>query len=271
LDIYLGSVKYDKRVPAQDVRSAILALIVNYFQTASGFAIRISELYTAIRSARGVLFFDIERIATGTRSSDSPPETQSATVAGPTVAGTLLRTQASPGSVIIIIEQATSRVVCQDNGSGQFTVASGSQSVISSSIDYVTGDWTLTLSSPLAGGFAVTAQYSDIQEDYRRLQLVEIGGDETSGDYWPPPAVAVSSPVVTPPFTDGRPLTYLGADTPKYAPLQDIVIKQIISSNNFFDDTYLFNDDILYDSIDLDLGVVRCINLRKVSLTLVPE
>jgi hypothetical protein len=271
VDLYLGNVKYDQRMEAQDVRDGIMAAVVSYFQQSTGFAIRMSEVYAAVRAARGVLYFDVERAVTGYRSIDSVPESQGGTLLSPSVAGTLLEPLISPGTAIIIIQQATSQIICQDNAAGEFQVVSGTLTITSSSIDYMSGAWVITFSTPLAAGYPITAQYSDVQRDYRHDQVVEIGGDTDTGDFWPPPGIAVSSPVATPPYTDGKPLTYVGPSVPKYAPMQDIVISQIVSSSHFFDETYLFNDVILYDSIDIDLTVVRSINLRKVAFTLVPQ
>jgi hypothetical protein len=272
VDLYFGNIKYDKRLNAQDVRESIMSAIALYFQKASGFAILISEIYATIRAARGVQSFELLRAATGTRSIDGVAEGQGATTAGVVASGTLLNTYVTPGTAIIIIQQALTQIVCQDNAAGEFTIVNGSsQTIVNSSIDYTTGAWSIEFGSVLSGGYPITAQYADVQNDYRHTQLVEIGGDSTSGDFWPPPGNVVSSPIATPPFTDGRPGSYQSSSVAKYAPIQDIIIQQIVSNSRYFDDTYFFNDEILYDSVDLDLSVVRAINLRKVAFTLVPN
>lgn len=276
VDLYFGRVTYDKRFEKKVVHQAITDAVIAVFQSASGFAIRLSELYNAVRDATGVQYFTLDRIATGNQAYSA--ELQAVTAASPTVSGTLLERIVSPKSVTITVEQtATTSIILKDNGFGQFTTTNAT--ILSSSINYVTGVWTVTFDTSLIPNQRVLASYSDIKNDYRHDQIVELDSID-NGDANPPPGVTISSPITTPPFKDGQPLfvndiawtisqIYATGDELTYAKLIDIVINSVASSANFYDETYQYNNEIYYDSV-LDLQTaVRCINLRKLHFNLV--
>jgi hypothetical protein len=202
VDIYLGSVVYDDRVTALKVRDDITAAVVALFQSASGFALYVSELYNAIRDVVGVKYFQIQRLALGTQ--ELSVELQGQTAASPTVSGTLLNEIPTPGKVVITIEQTASTTIkVQDTGAGQFTVVLGVAVIVTSSIDYNTGAWSVTFSAPLIPNQQVLASYANVTEDRRRQQIVTLDG--VSGvDAWPPPGTPTSNPT-TPPYADGLP------------------------------------------------------------------
>ena len=391
VDLYLGSVKYDKRYEASVVRQSILDNVIAEFASASGFALRISDLYRAVESATGVKHFQIERLSTGNQAYSD--ELQGITTATTAVSGTLLEPVVSPKSVTITIEQTdTASIILRDNGFGQ--LLTDDAVVTSSSLDYRTGQWSVTFDSVLIPNQRVLASYSDVKNDYRADQIVELNS-AANGDAFPPPGVSISSPVTTPPYRDGAPLakqsfptvvlqndavgsggnvdiTHTGSvniasagmeggdastkatgwvrflndnrpdegdtvfisdgtvdatfefrfagpagpgntlvligpdaydtmlnfvaainaapglgvtgvsgntgapvppwfdgDTLTYAKLIDIVIQAVASSAHFYDETYQYNNEILYDSLtDLEVDV-RAINLRKLHFNLV--
>lgn len=62
VDIYLGQVVYDTTYDRATIRRLMTEAVVALFQDASGFAIRISDLFRAIDAVQGVEHFYIERI-----------------------------------------------------------------------------------------------------------------------------------------------------------------------------------------------------------------
>lgn len=277
-DIYLGTVDYDKRLKADDVRAAIQAAAVAVFEASDGFTVYLSEVVNAIRDALGVKHFLIERIATGTQETGL--ELQGSTLTSPTTAGTLLAPTITPKSVTITIEQtASSSIVLKDNGAGQLVLFQGTAVVVSSSIDYLSGAWTVTFTANLIPNQNVYGSYANVLNDYRRDQIVRFD-DAGDPDNWPTPGVPTTTPA-TPPYKDGVPLTatragsavstpYIAGDNLTYDKLKDISVDAVVSLARFFDDTYLYNNEIFYDSVDDLVSSVLSINLRRLVFDLNP-
>jgi hypothetical protein len=188
VDIYLGNVQYAKQFKEEVVRDAITAAVVALFESGTGFAIRLSELYNAIRDATGVDYFLLERIATGTQETSQ--ELQGSTlVSSAVVSGTLLNPVISPKSVTITIEQtSTSFIILKDNGAGQLTAIVGTATLLAGSINYNTGAWSATFSANLIPNQPVTASYANVTKDYRRDQVVTYD-DANDPDMWPTPPI----------------------------------------------------------------------------------
>lgn len=62
IDIYLANVTIDARFDRDAVHAGITQAVVDAFEAATGFAIRVSAIYDAIRDVPGVRFFHIDRI-----------------------------------------------------------------------------------------------------------------------------------------------------------------------------------------------------------------
>ena len=62
IDVYLGQVTIDARFDKDAVHADITQAVVDVFEAATGFAIRISAIYDAVRDVPGVRFFHIDRI-----------------------------------------------------------------------------------------------------------------------------------------------------------------------------------------------------------------
>lgn len=359
VDVYLGEVIFDARTSAETVRDNITRAVLDLFQSSSGFAIRISELYNSIRDVVGVKYFQIQRVALGEQTISE--ELQGSTALSPTVSGTLQNPTITPKSVIITVEQtANTAIKLQDNGAGQFTVLSGVATVVSSSIDYNTGAWTVTFATALIPNQRVLAVYADVNEDRRRQQIVTYDSTQNF-DAWPSPGTPTTYPV-TPPYYDGHPKStlrvgeapfvvlsashsftdptvtltldfiaphnllvgevvgvvglspavyvgrfpvasvvspttitididasvdpgaptftvatvtrfgvlppYISGDIMEYPPITDVVVNAAASTAHFYDETYLYNNDIYYDSVDNLTTDVRAINLRRLSFDL---
>jgi hypothetical protein len=86
-------------------------------------------------------------------------ENEAATVSSTTYTGQLSYLPARRGTVTISIDNGTN-LVASDSGNGTFTKVSGTNTISSSSIDYNTGTYTITVGTTLAAGLAVTANYS---------------------------------------------------------------------------------------------------------------
>lgn len=267
VDIYLGEVSFDKRYALATVREDIAKAVALVGENSTGFALRLADIIDSVREVRGVLWFNPTRIVTGYRDVSSVPEALGATTGGQSISGTLTMTTVSPGSVVLTIEQGTVAIVCYDNGVGGWAVQSGSATIVeaSSTIDYETGAFTITFSLPLAlvANQPFYATYRDVRNDYRAAQYVTTG-DPVSPDPYPPPDSGNT------PFTDGKPLGSSGFQN-RYPPLQDIVIDQTVSQSYFYDETYLYNDEITYSSVARNVNDVRCINIRQVFFDLIPR
>lgn len=363
VDLYLGDVRYDKAADANVVRKSISEAVINEFQTGDGFNIKISDLYNAIDSVPGVNNLLIERVVLGTQ--DTSAEIQGSTSGSASISGTLLKTVVVPGSVEISIGVTGAQIVLRDNKSGGFSVTIGTVAIVSSSINYNTGAWTVTFTANLPASQTIYASYRDVYTDYRRDQNVILGGsnDLFGSDKYPPPNINVADPVATPPYLDGKPLqasrdnptirtassytssydsgtglqtvtvnyatahgynagdtvnvsispanfsgpqkvltasslswtfavsvgslttlsgtmqtvlkyvasNYAVNDLLTYRKLQDIRNPTASSSFNFYDNTYLYNNEIYYDSVIAPQINTRAINLRRLIFNLIAE
>ena len=182
-DLYFGTVQYDRRFKEDDVRNAITSAVIKVFESATGFGVRLSEIFNAVRDSAGVDNFLIERIATGSQAAAR--ELQGSTFASPNVSGTLLAPKVTPKSVVITIAQtSTSYIILRDNGAGQLVRDSGTATLLSGSVNYNTGAWTATFSANLAPNQPITASYANVLADYRRDQVVIFDGS-ADPDLWP--------------------------------------------------------------------------------------
>ena len=278
-DVYLGDVTYDRRQDPAVLRAAIASAVVAVFEEGTGFDVRLSDVYDAVRSTTGVKFFTLQRVATGTQATSD--EVQGATLTSPTTGGTLLVPVVTPRSVeITILQGSGTTIVLADNGSGVLTVKSGTATLLSGSVNYVTGVWTATFSANLIPNQPVVAAYANVTHDYRHDQIVTLDSVE-DGDNWPPPAVAVSSPVTTPPYLDGKPVSaerlnvaqvapYLPGDVLTYERLKDLTADATLTSRHYYNDEFLYNNEIFYDSVENTSLDVQAINLRRLIFDLVP-
>lgn len=280
-DVYLGTVTYDGSQAAANVRAAIAQAVVGVFEASSGFQVRLSDIFKAVAAAQGVEYFAIQRVATGEDSASTSDELQGTTTASTAVAGTLLAPTASPGTVEITINQTSSlTVTLQDNGAGAFVVTGGTLVLSASSINYHTGAWSATFTTTLIASQQVFAAYNNVLDDYRQAQVVTIGA-VSGGDQWPPVNIAETAPVSTPPYKDGVPLSALRSGSPVSYPyalgdvltynlMQDIVAPSGQSGFHQYNNAYLFNNEIYYDSVYNTTSDLLAINLRRLVFDLVP-
>lgn len=76
VDLYFGRVTYDKaRFKAVDVHAGIVQAVVSLFESSTGFALRVSDLYETVLNVPGVRYFTIARIVFEHIDFDNPPTT----------------------------------------------------------------------------------------------------------------------------------------------------------------------------------------------------
>ncbi|OPZ66160.1 MAG: hypothetical protein BWY85_00096 [Firmicutes bacterium ADurb.Bin506] len=281
VDLYFRDLIFDPRADAQAVRDGVTQAIVTLFQNSSGFAIRISEIYAAIYAVPGVLYFTLQRAATGTRAQNSPAEAIGLTASGTTFGGFLLSAGSSaggaivkPGSLRLSITQGVDRLILADNGLGGWSLVAGASNLLAATgntVDYVTGQIALTFQSSLSAGETVYATYDNVLADYRQNAKV-VKDSLEDGDYWPSPASPQIAPVSTVSrLYDGRPITAAGAASIEYESLKDIVIESALVDLRFYDDTYLYDNSFYYDS-ELRLNKeMFAINLRTLDFRASPR
>ncbi len=274
IDLYLGDVTYDKRYNRTVIHAAIVNAIVSLFQDGDGFVLRLSDLYDKVREVNGVKNFIVQRIATGNQAYST--ELQGYTTTSQEIGGTLLEGIVTPGTVEISIEQTdTLTIKLKDDGEGGFVVSGGTYSVEEGAIDYQTGEWSATVSDPLIPNQRILASYSDVKGDFRQDHSVELD-DPENPDLWPPSGVSLIVPT-SPPYSDGRPLSpalphdFVSGDSLTYDKLGDIIVKATPSANNIYDETFEFNNEIYYDSVEDLQTNLRVINLRRLVFDLVPS
>jgi hypothetical protein len=271
VDLYLGTVRYDKRYAATDIRQSLLNASIRAFVGGSGTSLYVADLYEELQKERGVKYFGIERLDIG---FSAPAEAQGITAGSATLTGTLGRpwlvagqyAAVVPGTVVITVETGGAPLVLQDDGEGHLDYVSGSITG-SGTINYWTGEWTATFASIPPSNQAYYAAYDSVGDDRRRQQVVQF--NET--DAWPPPGTAAVYPRSIPPFFDGRPINSVDpyalatGDELRHAPISDIVQDVIRTVGARYDNTYLYNNEIYYDSVETEsASPFYAINLRRV-------
>jgi len=272
VDLYLGTVRYDKRYAASDIRQSLLNASIRAFEGATGTCLYVADLYEELQEERGVRYFGVERLAVGFSVA---AEAQGVTTGASTLTGTLSRTwiaagQTSvvvPGTVLITVETGGAPLVLQDDGEGNLDYVSGSITG-SGTINYWTGAWSATFLSAPPSNQAYYAAYDSVGDDRRRQQVVEF--NETDG--WPPPGTAAIYPKDIPPFLDGRPINaglnpyaLTTGDELRYPPVADLVQDVLLTVGARYDNTYLYNNEIYYDSVAIETAFpFFAINLRRV-------
>lgn len=281
VDFYLGTVRYDKRFAESDIRQSLIDAMIRAFEGGIGTSLYIADIYEELQKERGVRYFNVERMAIGFSIS---AEAQGITTGTATVGGTLARqgmealqySVVVPGKVVITIETGSggAPLVLTDNSYGVLTLVSGAATLVSGSINYWTGVWTATFSAPLPSNQVYYAAYDSVADDRRREQVVKFD-DADDPDLWPPPGTIATVPRAIPPFFDGRPTNIsdpyviTSGDELRYPPVADLVQDVLSTVGARYDDTYLYNNEIYYDSVDTETAApFYAINLRRLVFNL---
>jgi len=285
VDIYLGNVRFDPGFDPDDVHQNVTDAVVALFQDATGFAIRISDLYRAIDRADGVADFLIERIifehlvlqeATGSIAltaqvldgdqivindgfstltfefDDNATFTSGAidVAIGATARDSLL-------NLIAKINQNTSITAVELFGAVDPTT----------NLTHRSGGTKFNLPLTIApGGAAARITVTGMSggsddaatrlDDHRRVQTPVT-------DPYPPGAYAPGEPFITggSAWMDGGQLPYIE--------IEDLLIETARNQLRFYDETFLYNNEIFYDAGTAVLTAIQAINLRRLVFELV--
>jgi len=287
VDIYLAPVVYDQRFEPQAVHAAIVTSLVSLFENSSGFLIRLSDIYAAIDNATGVLSCLIDRIlfshvrkakATGSIQVTSLVglEAQSITIDDKT--GGFPRTfefddngAVAGGSVLVqiggTIDETVENLTNAINGHVQITARQDDNdpSIINLTHQLAGADFNEPITST-GGPVAITGMSGGddtlalTHEDYRRDVAPPV-------DPWPSGGSPL--PVLPPAHPDFATQSGDAAGSLPYLPLQDVRVQAAVDRRQFYDDSFLYNNEILYNGgIVLD-SAVQAINLRGLFFELV--
>ena len=286
VDLYLGDVRYDAGFDAEAVHQNITNAVVAVFSKppATGFAIRISDVYNAIDTAVGVESLFIDRVvfehlvlqeATGTIELTSQPLdadqilindgfsnlifefdddlafTSGAigVTIGATSRDTLLNLIAkiNANTAIIAIEDVAAVNPTADlihrSGGTQFNQTTTILPAGASARITVTG---------MSGG---TDDPITRRDDHRRNQ-------NPIPDPYPPGAYVPGEPFV-------GSIAWADGGLPPYLEIQDLIIESARNQLRFYDETFLYNNEIFYDAGTTVLTAVQAIVLRRLVFELV--
>lgn len=284
-DLYLGNVRFDPGFDPDDVHQNITDAVVGVFEASTGFAIRISDVYRAIDGAQGVESFNIERVvfehlvlqeATGSIELVLQPldgdqinlndgftnaifefDNNAAVTSGAigvtigsTIRDTLLNliSKINQNMAIDAVEDfsATNPTTLLTHRSG------GTQYNLPITLAPASASTRITVTG-MSGGSDDPLSRID---DHRRIQV-------PIGDPFPPGAYVPGEPFVVagPAWQDGGQLPY--------REIEDLVIESARNQLRFYDETYLYNNEIFYDAGTAVLTAVQAIVLRRLVFELV--
>lgn len=284
-DIYLGDVQYDELYDIATVHAAITTAVVEMFQDADGFNLRMGDLYRVIQGVDGVVQVTVQRVVFERESrTRATGQVQFIRATAPSDGDTVTindgesevtfefddDSTSTEGNIAVEIgfssENAAAALAAAINGNLELIYA-----VVDDTSDpsfvYTTlyqrrgGSYynltttkvgvTLTVSG-MSGGDEVIDY---VREDYRQNPLVD-------GD-WPPGTYEPGTP-----FTGTDPWQ-VGGILP-YFPLEDITIPLDRFGERYYSEAGIYNNEIVYDSGRDDAVVPNSINLRRLLFNLVP-
>lgn len=280
VDVYAGDVRYDSRYDAPTLHAAINAAVVGVFQSGTGFTVPISEITNAIRDVPGVRRFNIERIvwdyyragvATGAITFSGNPAD------GDTVS-------INDGVVGYAFEFDSNSSVA--SGRVRVVIGANAEATATNLVNAI--NQTLAIRAyrdPVLGGPTVSLVHTR-EGDTFNIPIVESSSALTatgmSGGTYDRTSVREDRRIDQSPVPDPYPVgTYTvgnadgtgwvqGGVAP-YKAMRDLEIKTVKNSLNTFDEQFLYNLEIRYDS-GLELTpVIQAINLRRLVFDLVPD
>lgn len=285
VDIYLRDVTFDPRFGTATVHKNITEAVVGVFEASTGFALRVSDLYNALDSALGVEHFTIDRILF---------EHLSKTEATGTIELTL---QPTDGDTITINDGTSIQVYEFDDNAAvtgsnvAVIIGSDSLETLQNLLDKINSLQTIDSVRDFS---SVNAKADLTQQRFGSLFNFAItkveagavivvtgmaGGDDTPvtrlddhrriqnplNDPYPPGAYVPGAP-----FVPAGPAWLDGGQLP-YKEIEDLVIISGRTSQRFYDETFLYNNEIFYDAGLVTEAVVQAINLRRLVFELLPE
>ena len=289
-DIYLSAVRYDSRFDPNVVHEEITTAVVEMFEESGGFLIALSDLFNKIDSIPSVVRFRIERIVF---ERETPtPATGSIGVSGTSPIGASI--QISDGATI-----------------ADFEVNNGGPLTIPTAVPVPTGatfmEFAANLAAAIEGTLSISAtvqvstgggvQISLVNDENGTLGNVTItsagswdtglnplsgmaGGSDTPvaalTDYRNDQAPLADAYPVGPDYVPGEPFVVAGPawDDDGFLPyeeLEDLYFPNVLASRNFYNDRFLYNNEIKYDSSGGTAVPPQVINLRRLVFELQPD
>lgn len=286
VDVYLSDVRYDTRFAATAVHAAICNAVIALFQTSSGFEIRLSDLFDAIDSVDGVKSFYIERVllsqnskafAAGTvtfTGNSNPLDTETITI--------------DDGFTPVIFEFdnnssiTSGRVLVPIGGTAAITMTNlvnliNAHTRIQAGVDSLSAVAKANLTHSVPGSaynLAIAETGANIAvtgmaggDDTIALRHTDYRRDVNPGvDGWP--AGANPLPVLPLAHPDYATKNGPGDGSVPYKPLQDVIIEEAYRRQNYYDDTFIYNNEIYYDSSDTLATAIQVLNLRSLHFEL---
>jgi hypothetical protein len=289
-DIYLNTVRYDSRFDADAVHEEITQAMIDVFEQSGGFLIALSDVFNKIDSIPSVVRFQIERIVFQ-RQSPTP------------ATGTIGINGTSPLGGSVQISDGASTEDFEVNNGGALTiptatpVATGAdfmefaanlkaaiEGILTLTVEIqvsTTGNVTLILTNDqngiignvtitTANGWSIVlnpvtgmAGGSDtpvvILTDYRNDQVPDPDAYPVGPSYVPGEPFVVAGP----PWLDDGFLPY--------RELTDLFFPNVVASRNFYNDRFLYNNEINYDATGGTAVPPQVINLRRLVFELQPD
>lgn len=294
-DIYLNSVRYRSGFDPDDVHEAITAAVVELFEESGGFIIAIADLYNKIDNVDGVVRFGIERIvferetpaaATGTiRMEGVSPLGSSVRIGdgvdtkdfeinkggGLTIPTAIPVDPGTPDNVTVFANELKDAI--EANLSIKVTIefdAGGEMFLFLENRDNGTiGNVTMLAQNGWDGGGGGVNELSGMSggTDDATTVLTDYRNDQDPDpDPYP----------VGPSYDPGEPFVSGGGpwDDDGFLPyeeLQDLVFPNVVATRNFYNDVFLYNNEILYDSTGGITTPPQVINLRRLVFELQPD
>jgi len=296
VDLYFDRVTFDPSAVRETVHAAVTKAVVELFECSSGLAIQVSDVYDAVEGADGVDRLYIERIVVETQRVG-------AIKFGGGVAGESGSTQPVDGDTVALADSRTTapKVFEFDDDSsvapGNIAVAIGAtvrdtvlnfQTAVEAALnirvvvdiaapwvalDYPEGEGDLSSFVAVSGtGISLLNAFSverlTVREDHRRDQNpisdpYPPGSPPNDPANYDPPDTLTAGGGLSPGWQDGGILPYRR--------IEDVRTMVRPAIRRYYDETFLYNNEIRYDSTaDLNASVTA-INLRRLVFDLEPK
>lgn len=289
-DIYLDAVRYDSRFDAAEVHEQITQAVLDVFEQSGGFLIAISDLFNAVDSIPSVVRFQIERIvferltptpATGTIGLDgiSPVGGSIQITDGVATAdfevnngggltiptavpvaqgGDFMEFGANLKAAIEANLDISVEIVVEASGNAYLALTNNENGTLGNVTITSANGWSLA-SNPLTGMAGGSDTAIQTLTDYRRDQ-------DPDPDSWP----------VGPNYVPGEPFVVAGPSWQDdgflpYIELTDLYFPNVVATRNFYNDRYLYNNEIKYNSTGGTVVPPQVINLRRLVFELQPD
>lgn len=285
VDLYLSNVRFDPGFDSSDVHQNLTDAVVQVFEDATGFAIRIADLYTAIDNAQGVKSFFIDRIvfehlvlqeATGTIELTAQPDDGDQVLVNDGFATLIFEfdddATFTSGAIDVTIG-ATSRdsllnLIAKINANTSI-IATEDLAATNPTADLIhrAGGTKFNLAitlSPAGASARITVTGMAGGSDDAETRLDDHRRDQSPiPDPFPPGA-----------YTPGEPFVpgggaWADGGQPPYLELQDLLIESARNRLRRYDEEFLYNNEIFYDAGTSILTAVQAINLRRLVFELV--